>query len=261
MAKQKINTVNKTFDIVEILLQEQGCTLVELTNKMDLSKSAVLAYLNTLTERGYITKNEDGTYEASLQFLVMGGEIRRQKTIFDSVRPLMRELAFQTGESVSYNVERGGKLVYVGMQLGERAIETDVHVGLKTDLHSNTQGKMLLAHLSEPRREAIVNGLDFPLDNQKDAATFRAELKELRDKEVISGTNAIVNDVTVISAPIIDIESKVHGSITVAGPTVRFTEERIKEIENDLLYMIGDLNISLSFTDSPSTITNYISTH
>src|SRR6056297_1568748 len=123
MSTQNIGSINRVFDIIEQLQKMNGAGVTELSDRLNMPKSTVHSHLKTLYERGYVDRDADGSYHPGLQFLALGGTVREYRTIFKLVRPLMMDLADETGESVTYFIENNGKLVVVGSSMGENAIK------------------------------------------------------------------------------------------------------------------------------------------
>lgn len=246
MAQAPIGAVDRLFDIVEAIQVRNGAGVSELAAELDMPKSTVHGHLATLKQRGYLVQDEANEYHLSLQFLTLGGAVRRQRTIYDLVEPMMAEIAAEVGETVNYVVESQGKLVFADVHSGQEGIRTEVDVGYRTDLHTTPEGKLVLAHLPEPRRSELIDRIEFPIDNTVGRAAFRAELESIREEGVAYGTETIIKNVTTVAAPVMDNEDTFYGAIVVAGPTLRFTGDRLDAVIETLRYKIGKLNIDLS---------------
>ncbi|MFB6109305.1 MAG: IclR family transcriptional regulator [Halodesulfurarchaeum sp.] len=246
MAQAPIGAVDRLFDIVEAIQVRDGAGVSELAAELDMPKSTVHGHLATLKQRGYLVQDDQNQYHLSLQFLTLGGSVRRQRTIYDVVEPLLAEIGAEVGETVNYVVESQGQLVFVAVHSGREGIRTEVDIGYRTDLHSTPEGKLVLAHLPEPRRSELIDRIEFPIDNTVGRAAFRAELESIREAGVAHGTETIVKNVTTVAAPVMDNQNTFYGAVVVAGPTLRFTDDRLDEIIETLRYKIGKLNIDLS---------------
>lgn len=260
MAQAPIRAVARAFDIIETIQVRHGAGVSELADDLDMAKSTVHAHLRTLTDRGYLEQDADNRYHLTLSVLTLGGSVRQSRTVFEHVEPLLTEIAAETGESVNYVVESGGKLTFVGSVLGPDGIRTEVDVGFRTDLHTAPEGKLVLAHLPEDRREALIDDIDFPIDNAVGRAAFTAELETIRAEGIAFGYETIVKNVTSISVPVIDNEGTFYGAVVVAGPSMRFTEERIESVTETLRFAVRKLNIDLTDERQESVVENRIRT-
>ena len=260
MNQAPIGSVNRAFDIIETIQIRNGAGVSELAGELNMAKSTIHDHLQTLTKRGYLTQDDDDQYHLSLYFLTLGGAVRRSRTIFDHVEPLLAEIAEETGESTNYVVESQGDLTFVGSAVGEEGVRTEVDVGFRTELHTVPEGRLVLAHLPEERRKTLLDRIDFPVANNVGRASFVAELEDLKETGVASGNKTIVKNFSSVSVPVVDNQNHFYGAVVVAGPSLRFTDERIESITETLQYTVSRLNISLSYESQASVVENQIRT-
>ncbi|MDZ7849526.1 MAG: IclR family transcriptional regulator [Halodesulfurarchaeum sp.] len=260
MAHAPIGAVDRLFDIIETIQVRDGAGVSELAEELDMAKSTVHGHLATLKERGYLVQDEASRYHLSLTFLTLGGAVRQVRTIYSHVEPLLAEIASETGESVNYVIESQGKMTFVGSVLGEEGIRTEVDVGFRTDLHTTPEGKLVLAHLPASRRRELLDEIEFPIGNSVGRAAFTAELDEIREAGIAYGNETIVKNVSTVSVPVIDNEDIFYGAIVVAGPSLRFTQDRVESIKETLQYKVGKLNIDLTYETQESVVENRLET-
>ncbi|AUX10153.1 IclR family transcriptional regulator [Halalkaliarchaeum desulfuricum] len=249
MTRNGIQAIDRMFDIIEHIQYVEGAGVSTLAEDLNMAKSTIHSHLSTLERRGYVVKDDDNQYHLGLRFFALGATVRQKRTIYHHVQPLLEEIAEETNESVNYVVETDGKMVFAGIGRGKEGIRTDIHVGFCTDLHTTPEGKLLLAFLPEERRDEILDGLEFPLENRVGRASFLAELEQIREDGIAHGNVSIVDDVGTVAAPIVDNQGQFHGGIVVPVPALRFDQDRVEEIAEILRYKIGKLNINISYQD------------
>lgn len=249
MVRNGIQAIDRMFDIIEHIQYVEGVGVSRLAADLNMAKSTVHSHLSTLERRGYVVKDDDDQYHLGLRFFALGATVRQKRTIYPHVQPLLEEIADETDESVNYVVETDGKMVFAGIGRGNEGIQTDIHVGFCTDLYSTPEGKLLLAYLPEARREQILDGIEFPLENGVDRGSFLDELEEIREDGISHGNVSIVDDVGTVAAPIVDNQGRFHGGIVVPIPALRYSQERVTEIADILRYKIGKLNINITYQD------------
>ncbi|MFW5900223.1 MAG: IclR family transcriptional regulator [Halodesulfurarchaeum sp.] len=260
MAQAPIGAVDRLFDIIETIQVQNGAGVSELAAELDMAKSTVHGHLATLKKRGYLVQDDASRYHLSLKFLTLGGCVRQLRTIYSHVEPLLAEIASETGESVNYVIESQGKMTFVGSVLGEEGIRTEVDIGFRSDLHTTPEGKLILAHLPESRRRELLDEIEFPLGNSVGRAAFTAELDEIREAGVAYGNETIIKNVTTVSVPVIDNEDTFYGAVVVAGPSLRFTADRVESVKETLLHKVGKLNIDLTYETPYSPVENRLET-
>ena len=93
-------------------------------------------------------------------------------------------------------------------------------------------GKALLASLPREVVDRIIREqrlARFTARTQTRRASLRASLAEIRRDRVAVTVGERVDGATAVSAPVFDAHGAVVASLTVSGPSFRFTPERIKE--------------------------------
>ncbi|UWG50921.1 DNA-binding transcriptional regulator, IclR family [Halalkaliarchaeum sp. AArc-CO] len=260
MSRNGIRAIDRMFDIVEHIQYVDGAGVSKLAEDLGMAKSTIHSHLSTLERRGYVVQDEDNSYHLSLRFFVLGGIVREKRTAYRHVRPLLKEIAEETGESVTYVVESDGKMVFMGNERGEEGIQTDIHAGFCTELHTTPEGKLILAHLPEEKRSRLLDQIKFPLKNRIGRASLTAELERIREDGFAYGRESIVESVGTVAAPIVDNQDRFHGAVVVAAPSLRFDDERVEEIAEILQYKIGKLNINITYQDLTYRIESDIKT-
>ena len=66
-----LQTVSTTLQIISLLEEHNGATAIELTEELDVSKSAVYSHLTTLADHDFVSK-QGNTYQLSFRFLTLG---------------------------------------------------------------------------------------------------------------------------------------------------------------------------------------------
>lgn len=231
-AKHPVKATEKTLQILELLKELDRAGISELSDRMDIGKSAVHNHLSTLHEHEYITK-ADGQYRLGLKFLALGGYTRSQTQIVHTADPELITLSQETGEIANLVVEEYGMGVYLSRRMGDQAVDIDTYVGQRVHLHSNALGKVVLAHLQTSRVEEIVDyrGLPEVTENTiTDKQRLFEELETIRDRGYATEDGERITGLRSVAAPVLDRDDNVLGSISVAAPTNRMIGERLEEV-------------------------------
>jgi DNA-binding IclR family transcriptional regulator len=227
-ASNPVKSVVTTFDIVQTLRRLDGAGVTELSNELDLPKSSVYNYLSTLEQEEYVVK-EDGRYYLGLRFLDLGRYVRQRDDLYETARPEMESLADETGELVNLLVEEHGQGVYVCRERGDRAVNVAAGTGHRVSLHNTGLGKAILAYLPDERVDAILDerGMTAATEHSiTDRDELEAELETIRDRGVAFDREERIGGLRCVAVPILDLEDRPIGALSVAGPTSRMKGER-----------------------------------
>lgn len=243
-----VKTAERTLELVEFLKTADGATLTEATEALDLPKSSVHNYLQTLLHHGYVVE-DDGTYEVGLRFLDLGAYARTRVPLYPVAEPELETLAAETGELANLLVEQDGRGTFIYRKKGDNAVSIDSYNGQQILLHTTAIGKAVLANLPEERLEKILDRHGLPAKTENtitDRDALDDELERIRsagfsydDEERIRGLNCV-------ATPLFH-DDEVVGAISVTGPTSRMTQSRIDdEIKPQLRNARNIIELNLS---------------
>lgn len=229
--KHPVRTVDRALEIVEIVQELDGAGVSEVSERVDIGKSAVHNHLNTLVNREYLTKEGD-EYHIGLSFLGLGAYARDRTEIYDAARHQVDKLADETGELTNLLIERNGIGIYLYQSKGENAVELDTYEGKHVRLHCTALGKAILAF--RPREEVteILDTHGLPAMTEQtitDRERFFDELDEIRARNYAIDREERLMGLCCVAAPITNDEDRSIGAISVACPVHRIGDERFYE--------------------------------
>lgn len=246
-----IIAVERVFQIIEALKNEDGARLTELTSKLDLPKSTVHRYLKALCSQGYVVKNGND-YELSYRFLALGEHMRHRNKAHLLARKKVKELVQTTQERVQFVVEEKGMGVFVYSQKGERWEESIPDVGRRVTLHASASGKAILSALPDLRVEEIISDRGVPQFTENtltDRSDLLAELEEINERGYSLNDEENLEGFRSIGVPLLS-KGNCIGALSISGPTHRIQDEKFYEIYPDhLLEAAEDSRIQLSLDD------------
>lgn len=235
-----IQAVDHALDLLEQFhddVDELGVT--ELSKRLKLHKNNVFRLLATLESRGYIEQNRvTENYRLGLKTLELGQTFIKQMGLLRQSRPILEALVRECNETTYVSILKEFHIVYLD------AVETDLtvrvvpRVGSRLPAYCTAAGKIQLAYMTE---EELDNFL--PTKEMKrytpNTVTGRDELK-VGLKTVAEMGYAVDNEeldigVRCVAAPIRDYTRRIIGAVSISGPSMRFSEERM---ENELIPLV-----------------------
>lgn len=225
-----IRSVETSYEILEYVKDNEGAGATEVADALSVSKSTAHGHLSTLESLGYLVKSDD-EYRIGLQFLELGHRARARHNLYEASKSEADQLAQATGERCQILVVEGFCGIYIYQTAGERAIQTDSHIGSTVDLHCTAVGKSYLAHLPEDELETYLEevGLAERTENTiTDREAFLTELERIREQGYAVNLEERIEGMRAVGAPILSDDGTVLGAISVSVPTTRI-EESIHE--------------------------------
>jgi DNA-binding IclR family transcriptional regulator len=236
--------MERTLGILELLARHgEGLELASVADQLNMPRSAAHRLLNDLIRAGYVRQlREHGDYMLTTKLVSIGLSFLSQSGIVDFSQPLLDRLAEISGELVRLSVVDGERLTWVARAQGARqGLRYDPDMGSDARLSCSSSGLALMAGLSddEARTLASRQGLGQPGDYGPNAPRTLQDMMALvhatRERGYSVTVETFSPGLNAMAAPVRLGNRAPIGTITIAGPTVRFTEERMHALAPDLL--------------------------
>jgi IclR family transcriptional regulator, acetate operon repressor len=242
--------LERTLGILELLAQHgEGMELAAIADQLNIPRSAVHRLLADLVRLGYVRQARGhGEYLLSTKLVSMGLSYLSNSGIVDIAQPLLNRLAEVSGELVRLSVVDGERLTWVARAQGARqGLRYDPDMGSDARLSCSSSGWALMSTLSDTAALALVarQGLGLPEQFGPAAPTtleaVLAAVHSTRERGYSMTVDTYSPGLSAMSAPVRFSGQPAIGVITVAGPTVRFTPERMEALAPELLSMAAQL--------------------
>jgi DNA-binding IclR family transcriptional regulator len=221
MEEKGVATLERALTILATFTEtDLSLPLAEISRRTGLYKSTLLRLLVTLERFGYIGQQEDGNYHIGPTVLYLGGIYQRWVRPPELIYPALKLLVDKTGESASFYVREGEVRVCVYRVDSLQKIRDHVRVGDVLPLPIGAAGKILTA---------------FDTAIEDDASTT------IRNDCFATSRGEIGPDTAAVSAPVFETNGKCAGALTITGPDMRFSDEKIAEMRVELLRAALDL--------------------
>jgi len=221
----KLQTVDRTIEIVQYMSRKGEVTATEISDEFELPTSTTSDYLTTLRENELIIK--DGrSYRLNCRFLELGSKTRWNLGLFRTARPDIDALAEDINERVYLMKVENRRGVTLYTARGNPRVKVSAYDGLHTPLHTTAGGKAILAHLSKDRLREIYPDRDLCAINEHTITAWDEllnELESIRESGVAYEREERVDGISSVAAPIMDRDD-VLGSVACFGPTSRIEQ-------------------------------------
>lgn len=236
MKKEKssyvIQTVAQALDILEQFhdnIDELG--IAELSRRLKLHKNKVFRLLATLESRYYVEQNiVTENYRLGLKNLRLGQTFVKQMGFLRQARPVQEYLVRKCNETSYVAIMKDFQIVYLDAVESDLPVRVVPRVGEKLPIYCTAAGKVVAASLNEETlREYIHAGKlkRYTSNTISDPDELVNHLRSIADLGYAVDNEELDVGVKCVGAPIRDYTRQVIGAVSISGPSIRLSAERM----------------------------------
>jgi len=234
-ARSTVQSLAKGFRVLESFSADnEELTLSQIATAADLDPGTTFRMLNTLVDLGYVSRiPESRRFALTLKVLDLGFHAIARTDLRSIVRPILRGLVSETNEAASFAVLQGADVLYLErVRAGITRLGVDIRVGTTVPAAQTAVGRSILAFLPKAEVERITQ-LEplMPFIMKPHANNFSLEeaLGQIREDGYVLIESLFTEGLRILAVPVLDIDGYPVGAISIAAPSVRCTEEELRE--------------------------------
>ena len=224
---QGIQVISRAADILRLLGEEtEGLSLGQIARSVGLPRSTVQRIVSALALEGLIS-TEKGSGGIKLGPVIQSLAQATVTDIRDKLRPVMKDIAAETGETVDLAVLEGTKMRFIDQIVGSQRLRTVSRIGEAFPLTTTANGKAALACKDVAEAKELVvsekralNGTSRPLRD------ILAEIDSIRDGELARDESEHTEGICALGFAVQDQDGMIY-ALSVPVPSSRY--QRIKD--------------------------------
>ncbi|MCC7326336.1 MAG: helix-turn-helix domain-containing protein [Burkholderiales bacterium] len=231
----QVQSLSRGLSLLEALARaEGGLTLTDLAHRVQLAPSTAHRLLATLEKMGYVYQGgELGRWYIGLQAFTVGTSFLANRDFVAQSHPYMRRLMEQSGETANLGILDGTEAVFIDQVQCREMMRTIVKLGSRVPLHASGVGKAIFAALPDEQIDAILKVKGLPritANTITSPETMWASVRVIRQRGWSFDDEEHALATRCVAAPIFNEHAEVLGAISLAGPSSRLPDERIKQL-------------------------------
>ncbi|MFD1206221.1 MULTISPECIES: IclR family transcriptional regulator [Sporosarcina] len=235
-----VQSVDRALIILEILQGEpDGLGVTELSTELKVSKSTAHRLLMSLLKKGFVQQDpENQKYRLGLKLIEFGQTVSNNIDIRKVASSHLRRLAEKTGETAHLVIQERSEIVYIDKIESSATIRMFSNIGKRAPMHCTGVGKAILAFLPQQEILDIVEdkGLEkFTHKTIINIETLLLHLEEIRNNGYSIDDEEHELGIKCAAAPIFNSKGEVVAGISVAGPIMRVTEDKLSAMAMEVL--------------------------
>ena len=221
-----VEAVLKAMDILDCFQVQPILSLKQISEMTGLNKSRIIRLCGTLAAKGFLmVDSETHKYKLGVKLLSLSRVYEQSNTLISLARPILKDLAQNTGESATLFVIDGVDRLCLAREEGTHSIRFNILEGQRLPLHAGAGGKVLLAFGSPDLRKKVLKNFPKKLTRNTitDPKDFQREFESIRQQGFAFSSGERDAEVAALAAPIYNHEDQVCAALSVAGPINRFS--------------------------------------
>lgn len=233
-----VQSVERALEILEFLSRSGGDLGVsEIGEATDLAVGTVHRLLATLTDRGYVRRDErTRRYDLGHKALMMA--IAARERIGPLALPFLEELMQVSQETANLAMLEGNSTVYIEQASPPtRILRIFTEPGNRIPLHSCGTGKILLAYQSPRLIDFVIDRTGLPqqtVSTITDPSQLKTELEKVREDGYAVDFEEQEEGVRCLAAPVFGPDGEVFAAMSISGPASRLKKGRLDELVPDI---------------------------
>ncbi len=213
--------------------------LLELSDMLDINKSTLHGIISTLKEYGFMDQDPDTQkYRLGFKLAVLGSIVMNSIDIVRIAKPIIDKVSEELEETVHLAALEADEVVYIEKKESYQSMRILTTIGARNPAYATGVGKAMLAFLGKRELQDHLPEQLLSLTPKTiiDRDLLLEELETVRDRGYAKDDEENILGLTCIAAPIFTSDSVAKYAISVSGPTVRMTEDKIRRS----IEVIGD---------------------
>jgi IclR family acetate operon transcriptional repressor len=230
-----VQSLTRGLSILEALAKSSaGLTLTDVAQRVQLPPSTTHRFLSTLERMGYVYQAGDlGLWYVGLQAFTVGTTFLANRDFVAQSHASMHRLMEQAGETANLAILDGTEAVFIAQVQCHEMMRTLVKLGSRVPLHASGVGKALFAALSDEQIDAILKVRGLPRITENTIVvpeTMWAALRVIRQRGYSFDDEEHARSTRCVGAAIYDEHAEPLGAISIAGPSTRLADERVRQL-------------------------------
>lgn len=248
--KDKNKTVVKSMDILKLFRNNGELTLNEIVKLSGMPKTSVHRMLGSLEDMEFLKRDSQGRYSLGLIFMEFGQLVKERINIRQIALPTMYYLREEVGEAVNLVIREGSEAIYIEKLDTLKPVRVYTRIGRRAPLYGGACPRILLAYMPKEELESYLNETEL-LPIGRGTILDKEKLKSILEQDRKNGysisDSELQDDSFAVAAPIFDSLNDITASLSIVGPSVRFTEEHISKLIEGVKRGAREISIKLGW--------------
>lgn len=246
----KNKTVVRSMDILNLFINHDALTFLEIIELSMIPKTSVYRMLLTLEEMGFVEKGNDSKYRLGILFLTYGNLVSSRLDIRQIAYPIMQDLHKELKEAINLIIKQGEEAIYIEKVDVFQKVRLYTAIGRRSPLYSGACSRVILSFLQDDEIETYLEQVElksFALGTITDKETLKESIRHARRDGYTISHSELENHTSAIAAPIFNHKGLVIGGISIAGIEANYQNENVLIFANKAIEAANEISKRLGY--------------
>jgi IclR family acetate operon transcriptional repressor len=229
-----VQALDRGLTLLGIIAEADGLSLTTIAQRAGIAPSTAHRILNTLKVAGFVQcVGSQGHYLIGVKAFQVGAAFLRNRKLVDTGRSIIRRLMEATGETATIGIEKDDYVVFISQMESHQSIRAFHRPGSRGSLHASSIGKAILASLSDEAVAERLHRVGMPKFTEHtivDPGVLLKDLADARKRGWAVDDQERAEGMRCVGAAVFNEYGEVMGGISISGPMVRMSDERLGEL-------------------------------
>lgn len=218
----RVQSVCKAMDLLSCLAAAgTPLSLGELSRRTGIPKPTVHGLLSSMRQSAVVEQSdEDGKYRLGIRLFEYGCAVSRNWNILEAAADPMRQVAEETGETVSVASLDHGDVLILDSANAHSNFRVISEKGARLPIHCTSQGKLLLAYLPPAQRRPLLRSCDFAAytpHSHTSAQSLEEEMEQILAQGYAVENGELRIGLRSVAVPVFDVSGSAAYAVCVVG--------------------------------------------
>jgi IclR family acetate operon transcriptional repressor len=230
-APASVQVLDRSLVLLSIVAESDGSTLTTLSDKTGMATSTVHRLLTSLSAHGMVINDSDtGLWTIGLRAFEIGNAFLRNRKVGIISRPFLKRLMEESGETANIGIEDDGNVVFISQMESHAPMRAFFRPGRRGPIHASGIGKAILSTWSDTEIGQLLSGRTLEKFTDKTGDNLPAllrDIQEIRRRGWSLDDEEHTVGMRCVAAPIFNEYGETIAGISISGPSVRVTDEKV----------------------------------
>jgi DNA-binding IclR family transcriptional regulator len=253
---RQVPAVARAFEILELFLERDELSPPDIVAQLGLPRTSVHELVNTLLERGYLTRSATDGRKVRLgsRIFELGSRYADSIDLTREGQAVARLTEARCQETVQVMIRDLDHVFYVAKVDSTHSVRLVSAVGRRLPAHCTAGGKVLLAATSDEEfDELFTRRGSLPAMTSRtitDPSILRAELDRVRQEGIAWEYCESNEAVACVAAPVRDATGAVTAAMSISVPIIRWSDQVKPELADTIREGASELSRRLGHVDA-----------